>query len=586
MGARPEDIRKRAEQIVGNEQPADDDKTQRLIYELRVHQVELEMQNEELKTREAELSESRRRYENLFEHAPVGYFVLDQNAVILDANRSAATLLAADEQSLEQKPFIVFVSEESHEQFYSHIRRVFAGGGVQSVEICLTPRSGTARWVRMESRLQNADGGEQRRCFSALVDVTDRKRVEDDLLLAKEEAEGANKAKDVFLANMSHEIRTPMNGILSLAELAQTTEDADQLALYLGGISSSAKALLAIVNDILDFSKIESGHVTVERAPFSIRGLVADVDALFRPMATEKGLSFETAVDVATEHYQGDAARIRQVLVNLVGNALKFTPEGSVTLKAIVTPLNKHMDELRFVVEDTGIGISEAEQREIFGSFTQADSSYSKRFQGTGLGLTISRRIAKLMGGQVFVESTVGRGSTFYFTLPLHKDSNGDQTDQTDQTKRIDGESATTEEKNKTMRILVAEDNPINLLFLSTVLEGEGHTIDQVGNGQDVVNAAQENDYDLIMMDISMPVLNGIDAAKAIRAGKAGKTDVPIIAVSAHAMKGDREAFLQAGMDGYLSKPFTKPAVLAAVAKFAGGRRHEQSDGEQMGAGS
>jgi len=555
------EIRKRAEAKAKRQSESMATPTEKLVYELNVHQIELEMQNDELRASQQEVQKARRQYEALFENAPIGYFLFSRQGGILEVNHHGALMLQAERKHLTHKPFVVFLPRDIHPQFFRHLQSVFEREEVVSEEMPFSDRSGGLLWGRFESRLQRNAAGEDQ-CFTAIIDITDRKAMEQDLIAAKEQAVAANRAKSHFLANMSHEIRTPMNGIIGMTELTLGTELNKEQQGYIEAIHSSAESLLAIINDILDFSRIEAEKITLDHRPFSLPTLLRAVQDLFRPMADNKGISLELNQELSGyDGFIGDANRIRQVLVNLVGNAVKFTHEGriQVDVKAIETEDGRV--ELRFEVKDTGIGIPRDQQHEIFQSFTQAEDNYGKAFPGSGLGLTISRSLADLMGGSLNFESSEGQGSTFCFVIPLKATT-------------LTPEEAAKPAPHKDQahghntHVLVAEDNAINVLVIRTLLEKRGYQVSCAGNGHEALEALSTQDsIRIVLMDVSMPGMDGVTATRKIRAGEAGTAvkDIPIIALTAHSIKGAREEFLADGMNDYISKPFDQNEVFEKI---------------------
>ncbi|HMR70796.1 MAG TPA: ATP-binding protein, partial [Rubrivivax sp.] len=398
---------------------------------------------------------------------------------------------------------------------------------------------------------------------------------------ARVAAEAANEAKTRFLATMSHEIRTPLNGVLGMNSLLLTTDLDERQRTYAQTIHRSGEALLAIINDILDISRLEAGRVTLEPAPFDPRALVDEVATLLRPRAADKGVTMTAAHDASVpSRLRGDAGRIRQILVNLAGNAVKFTEHGRIEIASASRARDDGRVEWRLTVRDTGIGIPPEALPTLFDRFTQADSGIARHFGGSGLGLAISRELAELMGGAIEVDSRAGEGSSFRVSLPLEL-AGGDaamlDADGPPATPAVAMAHATADPAGdasapmapgthpRLLRILVAEDNPVNQMLLVAMLEQLGHAAEVVANGREALQRVQAQRFDLVLMDIQMPELDGVATARAIRRldGAAGR--VPVVAVSANVLAEQRAGYRDAGMDDLVTKPIDIDRLADAI---------------------
>jgi signal transduction histidine kinase/CheY-like chemotaxis protein len=403
-------------------------------------------------------------------------------------------------------------------------------------------------------------------------EIEARAIIEKDLREAKSLAESANKAKSQFLANMSHEIRTPMNGVLGMTELLLDAGLSEKQLEFARVAHSSGKNLLRIIDDILDFSKIEAGKLELETIDFDLRQVLEDVIGMFSEQAQTAGLELALAIDPAVHtQLRGDPDRLRQIVSNLAGNAIKFTAHGKVAVHVRESTARAGTALLRVEVSDTGIGIDAQSLEHIFDPFRQADGSTTRRFGGTGLGLSICKQIVELLGGHIGVNSTPGVGSRFWFGVPFEMQAAaaprlGQQEPQAQSSSGYFRHGA--QGVNPPMRWLVAEDNQVNQLIAQAMLSKLGWDCDLVENGQEVIDALRQKRYAGVLMDCQMPVMDGFAAARAIRAMEAegGQAQhLPIIALTAHAMEGDSEKCLEAGMDGYVAKPYSLTELQQAL---------------------
>jgi PAS domain S-box-containing protein len=515
----------------------------------------------ERKRASATLTEERGRLRTLIDNMPDYIYVKDASSRFVLANRAIAELVGVErpEDLLGRTDFDYFPKEIAA-AFFSDEQAILESGQplVNREEESIDAR-GNTKWnltskVPWRDKLGHVVG-----IMGIGRDITRGKAAERELMVAKEVAESANRAKSEFLANMSHEIRTPLNGVMGMTDLALDTDLTPEQREYMETAKLSADSLLIVINDILDFSKIEAEKIDLEMRDFNLR---ENLDAMFVALAMrarEKGLEllFDVGLSVP-QVVRGDSNRLRQVVVNLVGNAIKFTDSGEVTLGVQLGDESADDIALRFTVSDTGIGIPAEKQELIFQPFSQADSSTTRRYGGTGLGLAISTRLVEIMGGRMWVESEVGRGTQFHFTVRLQTAEVASEAAMIARRDIIERSTQPAPDPTSVLRILVAEDNSVNQLLVSRLLQKRGHQVTMTSNGREALDALAKESYDLVLMDVQMPVMDGFEAIASIRENEQDRsagTRQAVVALTAHAMAGDREKCLAAGMDGFLTKP-------------------------------
>ncbi len=494
-----------------------------------------------------------------------GIITINTAGVIQTVNPAAARIFGYAPEEMVGNPITMLQIEPYRSEHDGYLARYLATGDPHIIgrggrEVPGRRKDGEV--IPLELAVSEVRVGEQWFFTGMLRDISERKRLEVELLTAKEQAEAANQAKSEFLARMSHEIRTPMNAVLGLTHLALQTRLDGQQRDYLGKVQTSARLLLGIINDILDFSKIEAGRLELETVDFDLDELLDGLLVVVGQTAEAKGLALSVAADPDVPRLlAGDSLRLTQVLVNLLNNAVKFTDQGEVSLRVSLREQGGPGAALRFTVRDTGLGMDEAARAKLFRSFSQADETITRRFGGTGLGLAISKRLVELMGGGISAQSEPGQGSTFTVDVVLAPASGRPRAG------RSQAPDAAALAAIRGAAVLVAEDNPINRQVARELLASAGMRVFEAENGLAAVEAVRKKSFDLALMDVHMPVMDGHEATRRIRAQETGGR-LPIVAMTASTLTGDRERSISAGMDDHLPKPFTPEALAWMLVKW------------------
>ncbi len=516
---------------------------------------------------EQALETDRNYLKTLFEHGGSGHLIVSSDRRIVQVNRQFCEMLGYMEQELlGQSVRMLHLDEQHYLDWAPRFIQARNGCTHLNAEHPSRRKDGSIIWCVFTGVRLTLPDGDQGVVWS-VIDISDRKQVEDELRQAMEAAEAANRAKSEFLANMSHELRTPMNGVIGMAHLLGATDLNPEQEKYLACIENSANSMITLIGDILDLSRVEAGKMVLEKVSFSLRNCIAELVASQQFEISQKNLAVQIDLDDGVpELLLGDQMRTRQILLNLLGNAIKFTQQGRITLAAKQVARTNGRAVVLLSVSDSGIGMAPDKLERIFAPFEQADNSTTRRYGGSGLGLAICRRLVELMGGRIWAESQEGVGSSFHLELPFMVPEPPALQQPT-----LPNESATGQSL-RPLAILLAEDNQISSEFIVKLLERLGHQVTAVENGQQVLERVAQQQFDVVLMDIQMPVLGG-DVATGIirRQEQQSGGHLPIIALTAHAFTDERQRLLAEGFDAHVSKPVNVALLLATMQLVTGG---------------
>jgi PAS domain S-box-containing protein len=504
------------------------------------------------------LKKSEEKYRLLIENMNLGLLEVDLEGRIIYANHSFCTMSGFNREEIYGKVAEEIFAEESHRKIVKDKTESRKTGAVDAYELEITNKSGEKKWWMISGAALHDKHGRQIGSTGIHLDITQQKQLEFKLRDAKQLAEDTAKAKEIFLANMSHEIRTPMNAILGLGKMLIDTGLTPYQNSFMESINTAAENLLIIINDILDFSKIESGKLHLESIDFSLQDLIGQVSKMMELKTREKGLSFHTNVDSGIAPYLlGDPFRLNQILLNLLSNSTKFTDNGSISVTCSLIKSIQDKQEIEIVVSDTGMGIDAEYQKNIFQKFSQENASVARKYGGTGLGFAITKQLVDLMDGSIRIESTKGIGTSVFIRLVLpigQRKQNKEDSIFDDAKDRLKGK-----------RVLLVDDNKVNRMIAKAILVKGGLEITEVVNGEEAVEMVRNAVFDLVLMDIQMPIMDGLTATKIIRAEVNNK--VPIIALTAHALKTEMDHCFEIGMNDFISKPIEASKLLKMIAK-------------------
>ena len=525
--------------------------TLKLIHELEVHQIELEMQNEELLHAKNSVQLAAKKYLELFDFAPSGYFTLTKESTIVELNLAAATILEKERVKLLSSDFRLQLLPESLKNYKQFVESIFSSAQKESCEIVIKTTKGTIKHIQMEGISLE----ENETFLAVLLDVTNKKNSELELIKAKEKAEESDRLKSAFLANMSHEIRTPMNGILGFSGLLKDPHlTPEEQQNYIQIIEESGNRLLGIINDIIDISKIESNQVLPIINQTDINEQLQFLFTFFKAETDKKNIQLISQITETKGSFfiETDREKVYAILTNLIKNAIKFTEIGRIEFGYKINDLF-----IEFFVKDTGIGIPKDKQSAIFERFIQADSSDKRAFQGSGLGLAISKAYVEMLGGKIWLESTTNMGTTFFFSIPLVRVK--------PDTKKDENEKNVLLKPIKKWNILIAEDDNASGLLLDKESVPFSNKITRVSDGRTAIEALKNDpSIDLILMDLKMPEIDGLEATRMIRTFN---PSVLIIAQTAFGFEEDKIKALEAGCNDYISKPINKSELEKIILK-------------------